>query len=114
MTRKEVLEVYEKYYKFTVKTNNSGDFMIVGVPLGQQKVVMDCDLSNIGQFSLRPNDLVRIGQAVPSQFDGVDFRASENLDSLPQIIHDVVDVDVASFWEENEACDVGITKLILI
>ena len=111
LTRKEVLEVYEKYYKFTVKTNNSGDFMIVGVPLGQQKVVMDCDLSNIGQFSLRPNDLVRIGQAVPSQFDGVDFRASENLDSLPQIIHDVVDVDVASFWGENEACDVGITRV---
>ena len=28
--------------------------MIVGVPLGQQKLVMDLDLSNIGQFSLRP------------------------------------------------------------
>ena len=38
LTRKEVLQVYEKYYKYTVKTNSSGDFMIVGVPLGQQKV----------------------------------------------------------------------------
>ena len=36
LTRREVLQVYEKYYKYTVKTNSSGDFMIVGVPLGQQ------------------------------------------------------------------------------
>jgi hypothetical protein len=27
LTRSEVLEVYEKYYKYTVKTNESGDFM---------------------------------------------------------------------------------------
>ena len=58
LTRNEVLQVYEKYYKYTVKTNQSGDFMIFGVPLGQQKVVMDLDLSNIGQFSLRPADLI--------------------------------------------------------
>lgn len=30
LTRKEVLYVYEKYYKYTVKTNNSGDFMKIG------------------------------------------------------------------------------------
>jgi hypothetical protein len=51
LTRKEVLEVYEKYYKYTVKTNESGDFMIIGVPLGSQTVMMDLDLSNIGCFS---------------------------------------------------------------
>jgi hypothetical protein len=39
LTRKEVLEVYEKYYKYTVRTNDSGDFMIVGVPLGIQTIV---------------------------------------------------------------------------
>jgi hypothetical protein len=43
LTRKEVLEIYEKYYKYTVKTNESGDFMIVGVPLGSQKIVLDLD-----------------------------------------------------------------------
>ena len=111
LTRREVLEVYEKYYKYTVKTNSSGDFMIVGVPLGQQKVVMDCDLSNIGEFSLRPADFIRSGVAVETQFDGQSFRSSENIDSLPQIVHDVVDVDVSSFWGENESCDVGITRV---
>ena len=29
-----LLEVYDKYYKFTVKTNKSGDYMIWGLPLG--------------------------------------------------------------------------------
>jgi hypothetical protein len=28
LTREEVLEVYEKYYNYTVKTNDAGDFMI--------------------------------------------------------------------------------------
>ena len=111
LTRKEVLHIYEKYYKYTVKTNNSGDFMIVGVPLGQQKVVLDLDLSNIGQFSLRPPDLIRMGKAVQTQFDGQFFKASENLDSLPQIVHDVVDIDVSSFWGDDETCDVGITRV---
>ena len=70
LSRTEVLEVYEKYYKFTVRTNESGDFMIVGVPLGQQKVVMDMDLSNIGCFSQRPSDLIRMGLGVEGQFNG--------------------------------------------
>lgn len=111
LTRKEVLQIYEKYYKFTVKTNSSGDFMIVGVPLGQQKVVLDLDLSNIGEFSLRPADLIRMGKAVETEFDGQFFKSSENLDALPQIVHDVVDIDVSSFWGDSETCDVGITRV---
>ena len=110
LTRKEVLQVYEKYYKYTVKTNSSGDFMIVGVPLGQQKLVMDLDLSNIGQFSLRPSDLIRMGMGVPSQFNGQQFKASQDLNSLPQIVNIVKEVDVTPFWGENDLCDVGITR----
>lgn len=110
MTRKEVLQIYEKYYKYSVRTNESGDFMIVGVPLGSQKLVMDLDLSNMGEFSLRPSDLIRMGMGVPSQFNGQLFKSSENLDSLPQIVHDVRDIDVSSFWGASESCDVGITR----
>ena len=50
-TREEVLKdptlvaVYDRYYKYTVKTNESGDYMIFGVPLGQQTIFMDLDLS---------------------------------------------------------------------
>ena len=111
LTRKEVLEVYEKYYKYTVRTNDSGDFMIVGVPLGVQKIVMDLDLSNMGQFSLRPADLVRMGMGVPSQFNGKQFKSSEDIDSLPQIVHSVQDIDISSFWGDGDVCDVGITRV---
>ena len=30
---KSIIEVYDKYYKYTVTTNESGDFMIFGVPI---------------------------------------------------------------------------------
>ena len=110
LTRKEVLQVYEKYYRYTVKTNESGDFMIVGVPLGQQKIVMDLDLSNMGQFSLRPADLIRMGMGVPSQFNGQQFKASEDLNSLPQIVNSVREIEVTPFWGENDLCDVGIAR----
>ena len=110
LTRKEVLEVYEKYYKYTVRTNNSGDFMIVGVPLGSQKLVMDLDLSNIGPFSLRPSDLIRMGMGVPDEFNGQLFKSSEDLNSLPQILNNVVDIDVTPFWGQDDLCNVGITR----
>ena len=111
LTRSEVLEIYDKYYKFTVKTNESGDFMIVGVPLGVQTAVLDLDLSNIGCFSLRPVDLIRMGLGTEEQFNGNQFKSSENIDSLPQIIHQTKNVDVSSFWGEGDICDVGITRV---
>jgi len=110
LTRSEVLEIYEKYYKYTVKTNESGDFMIVGVPLGIQTLTMDLDLSNIGEFSLRPADLIRMGMATAEQFDGVQFRASEDLDSLPQIVNAKKDINVTSFWGDGSQCSIGITR----
>ena len=62
-----VIEVYDKYYKFTVKTNGSGDYMILGVPIGNHTLVMDCDLSDIGPFSQSPQDLIRMGRATADQ-----------------------------------------------
>jgi hypothetical protein len=110
LTRSEVLEVYEKYYKYTVRTNESGDFMIVGVPLGQQTLVMDMDVSNIGCFSLRPSDLVRMGMGTESQFEGSSFKSSTDLDSLPQIVNQKKEIEVSSFWGEEDLCNVGITR----
>lgn len=110
LVRKEVLEVYEKYYKYTVKTNESGDFMIIGVPLGIQKIVMDLDLSNMGCFSLRPSDLIRMGMGTAEQFNGPLFKSSTDLASLPQIVNIEKDIDVTSFWGETDLCNVGITR----
>lgn len=111
LTRKEVLEIYEKYYKYTVRTNDSGDYMIVGVPLGDQVVVVDVDLSDIGCFSLRPSDLIRMNRANREQFDGNNFRSSADLNSLPQIVNITRNVNVGSFWGDGEECNVGITRL---
>ena len=71
---------------------------------------MDLDLSNIGQFSLRPSDLIRMGMGVPSQFNGQQFKASEDLNSLPQIVNSVKEIDVTPFWGDNDLCNVGITR----
>jgi hypothetical protein len=90
-TKEEVLidqttiEVYDKYYKFTVKTNDSGDYMIFGVPTGSQTIFMDIDLSDMGCFSLSPQDLIRTGQANETQLNGTTFKTSTDLNELPQI-----------------------------
>jgi hypothetical protein len=79
------IEVYDKYYKYTTRTNESGDYMIFGVPLGTQTVFMDCDLSDIGCFSFGPQDLIQAGLATENQVDGNKFKSSTNLSELPQI-----------------------------
>ena len=108
---KSVVEIYDKYYKYTVKTNDSGDFMIFGAPLGQQTIVMQVDVSDIGQFSLTPQDLIRLGVATQDQVDGSRFRFSTNLNELPQIITINKTINVAPFFGQKEVCDFNIGRI---
>lgn len=116
-TRDEVLleqsyiEVYDKYYKYTVKTNESGDYMIFGLPTGTQTIVMDLDLSDIGCFSLSPQDLIQAGLATPSQLDGNKFKTSTNLNELPQIKTLNKIAEISPFWGDEEICQFGITRM---
>lgn len=105
------IEVYDKYYRFNVKTNESGDFMMFGVPLGTQTLVMDVDLSDIGCFSLSPQDLINQGLATEAQVDGAQFKSSTNLDSLPQIVNLNFNIDVQPLWGDTEICSIGITRV---
>jgi hypothetical protein len=105
-----LIEVYDKYYKYTAKTNDSGDFMIFGVPVGEQTVHVDVDLSDIGEFSLSPQDLVRTGSATESQVAGTTFKSSSNLNSLPQIISINRVIEVEPLWGQPEICNLGITR----
>ena len=105
------IEVFDKYYRFTVSTNESGDFMIFGVPVGTQTIVMDVDLSDIGCFSLSPQDLIQQGLATETQVNGARFKSSTNLSELPQIKNLVFDVDVRPFWGDADLCQVGITRV---
>lgn len=110
LTREEVLEVYEKYYKYTVKTNNAGDFMIWGVPLGEQTIHVDLDLSDIGCFSFRPYDFIKQGLG-PDQFKNTyEFKSSVDLDSLPQIVSFDKSIDVYPFWGNEDICEIGLTR----
>jgi hypothetical protein len=104
------IEIYDKYYKYTVTTNESGDYMIFNVPVGDQTIVMNVDLSDIGPFSLSPQDLIRMGMATEEQFDGVKFRSSPNFYELPQIIVINKTIDIVPFWGEPEICRIGITR----
>ena len=111
LTGATAVEIYDKYYKFTVKTNDSGDYMIMGVPQGDHTLVMDVDLSDIGEFSLTPQDLIRMGLATESQVAGNRFRSSNDLNSLPQIINVVKNLEVSPLWGDPELCDIAINRV---
>jgi len=110
LTDQSYVEVYDKYYRFSVRTNDSGDYMIFGVPTGTQTILMDVDLSDIGCFSLSPQDLIDSGVAVESQVNGSKFKTSTNLNELPQIVTLNKIIEVAPLWGEPEICLLGISR----
>ena len=84
--------------------------MIWGVPLGEQTLHVDVDLSDIGCFSLRPDDFIRLGFGVDNFQNTYTFKASEDIDSLPQIKTFNKTIEVYPFWGSPDLCDIGITR----
>ena len=111
LTDNLLIQVYEKYYKFTVKTNESGDYMIFGVPTGQQTLFMQVDLSDIGEFSLTPQDLIRMGIATEQSVDGPRFNFSTNYGELPQIVTSQKTVQIEPLFGEFEICNYNIARV---
>jgi len=111
LTGSTAVELYDTYYKFTAKTNESGDYMIMGVPLGDQTIVMDVDLSDIGDFSLTPQDLIRMGLATEAQVAGNKFRTSTDLTSLPQIISLTKYAEISPLWGDPTICQIAVNRL---
>ena len=111
LSREEVLEVYENYYSYTVKTNNSGDFMIWGVPLGEQTIHAEVDLSDMGCFSIRPYDFIRQG-VDEKKFDRFyNFKSDEDLDGLEQIVSFNKKIEVFPFWGNQDLCEIGLSRV---
>ncbi len=104
------LEIYQKYYKFTTRTNDAGDFMFYGVPIGTYIIHYDIDISDIDDLSVVPFEL--IAQGKPEQmFDGpYKFKGSTDIDSLAQIITLDKTISVQPFWGSTDLCDVQITR----
>jgi hypothetical protein len=111
LTREEVLEVYEKYYRYTVRTNDAGDFMIWGVPVGEQSIHVDVDLSDISCFSFRPDDFIRKGSGVDDFKSTYEFKSSSDIDSLPQIVSFDKSFSVYPFWGNQDLCELGISRV---
>ena len=84
--------------------------MIFGVPVGSHTIVVDIDLSDIGEFSLSPQDLIRMGVATENQVDGTKFRSSTNLGELPQIVSIKRTIEIEPLWGQPEICNLGITR----
>lgn len=105
-----VLEIYDKYYKYTATTNKAGDYMIFGVPTGNCQVHVDVDLSDIGILSQKPRDFVYKGYNI-NQFESpTKFKDSSNLDTLAQIYSQDESVNVYPFWSDENAGEAAITR----
>lgn len=104
------LEVYDNYWKYTTTTNKAGDYMIFGVPSGSQQLHVDVDLSDIGILSQRPRDFENKGYNIGMFDNPSQFKASTNLDSLPQIFSQDKSVYIYPFWGDNNDTNVAITR----
>jgi hypothetical protein len=107
-----MLEIYCKYYKFSTTTNQSGDYMIFGVPVGAHTMYVEADLSDVGIVSQKPYDLIRKGSSVESFDSTTKFtRASDNLDTNIQAVNRTpLSVNIQPYWGETDTCNVVITR----
>lgn len=106
-----VLEVFDKYYTFTTRTNNSGDYLIMGVPVGTHTLHMDLDLSDCGILSQRPRDFVYKGYTV-EQFENPNkFKSGTDYENLSQVFTQDRVVNVQPFWgNESLGETIGLTR----
>ena len=97
LDNEDIIEVFDKYFKYTTRTNNSGDYIICGVPVGSQTLHMDLDLSDCGILSQRPRDFVYKGYTI-EQFENPNmFKTGTTLSNLSQIFSQDQTVNVQPF-----------------
>ena len=106
-----ILEVFDKYYKYTTRTNNAGDYLIMGVPVGTHTLHMDLDLSDCGILSQRPRDFVYKGYTI-EQFENPNmFKDGNAYSNLSQIFTQDRVVNVQPFWGNASLGEkIGITR----
>lgn len=105
--------VYDKYYKYTTITNESGDYILT-VPANRTYTVnMSCDITDIGRFSTTAS-LLKM-QGTPSNFftlDGLKINPDLTLESLPNIDIQNKSITVKPLWSQNtDNTNVGINRL---
>jgi len=104
------IEVYQRYYRFTTRTNDAGDYMFYGVPIGIYTLHFDIDISDIGELSVLPFELIAQG-ASPEHFaNPYKFKSSKDIDNLPQIITKDKTIQVQPFWGSEDLCEVSLLR----
>ena len=112
LTNINFLRVYKKYYRYTATTNEYGDYMIFGVPVGTQIVHMSVDITDIGKYSMTPASMVvNLGYS-PNLFieNNTKIKPSSDLNDLPHIETQEISVDIIPFWGDKENFEIGITR----
>lgn len=111
LDNEDIIEVFDKYYKYTTRTNSAGDYMIYGVPTGMQQIHVDIDMSDIGILSQKPTDMMYKGYNIEMFESPTKFKSSSNLDSLAQLYSQNVGVFVYPFWGDTTSNDnIAITR----
>ncbi len=106
-----VLEVFDKYYKYTTRTNNAGDYLIMGVPVGTYTLHMDLDLSDCGILSQKPRDFVYKGYTIEQFENPSKFKEGKEYNELSQVFSQDQTVNVIPFWgNESTGEQIGITR----
>lgn len=106
-----ILEVFDKYYTYTTKTNNAGDYMICGVPVGSHTLHMDLDLSDCGILSQKPRDFVYKGYTIEQFESPTKFKSGTDYENLSQIFTQDQVVNVNPFWGNDSLGEtIGITR----
>ena len=106
----DILEIFDEYYKYTTVTNNSGDYMMFGVPVGTHQVHCDVDLSDCGHLSQMPRDMYYKGYSVEQFESSTQFKKDTNLDNLAQVFSEDSPVYIYSFWGNDSEDEIGITR----
>lgn len=106
------MNVYKKYYKYTALTNQAGDYMIFGAPVGVQTVHMSVDITDIGKYSMTPAAMVTNLGYSPNLFteNGTKIKASNDLSDLPNIETQEIAVEIIPFWGDTANFTIGITR----
>ena len=97
----DTIDVFDKYWRYTTTTNEAGDYMLYGIPIGEQQIHVDVDLSDIGVLSQRPRDMIYKGYNIDLFESPNKFKQSTNLDSLSQIYSQNKGVYVYPYWGDT-------------
>lgn len=114
VSNETLLEVYQKYFKYSTLTNESGDYILIVPSNTEHQIIMNCDITDIGKYSMSVSQLKTQG-ASPSFFDenGTLIIPSNDITKLPNIDIQTTNLFVKPLWtQDTDKTDyVGINRL---